>query len=221
MDPAQTALIITVALVLGWFALGVVYNIRRGNAVLKWLQGGLPRLGERTTLRWLGSSAVVLEIAKARSPFRRVDLMLVLEPRDVPWFWLLARSRGRRDVLILRGQLVTAPPQEFAWFAPGSWSERERSRTDAGRGWPAEQVDGLRLQTPPGSKAGNRPAADAGLAAARQLHPTIWQLSARRGLPHLELHLPLPDPRQTEAAAYCEQIRRLAEVVGRKAPGPA
>jgi hypothetical protein len=189
--------------------------------VLKWLQGGLPRLGERTTLRWLGSSAVVLEIAKARPPFRRVELMLVLEPRDVPWFWLLARSRGRRDVLILRGTLLSAPPQEFAWFAPGSWSERERSRNDPGRSWPAEPVDGLRLQAPSGMQAGNRPAAEAGLAAARQLHPTIWQLNARRGPPHLELHLPLPDPRQAEAAAYCDQIRRLAEVVGRKPSRPA
>jgi hypothetical protein len=221
MDFAQTALIVVIALVLGWFAVGVVYNIRRGNAVLKWLQGGLPKLGERTTLRWLGSSAVVLEIAKPRAPFRRVELMLVLEPRDVPWFWLLARSRGRRDVLILRGQLVSAPAQEFAWFAPGSWSERERSRNDPGRGWPAEPMDGLRLQVPPGMQAGNRQAAEAGLAAARLLNENVWQLSARRGLPHLELHLPLPDPRQAEAAAYCEQIRRLAETVGRARTRPA
>ena len=36
------------AIVMGWFALGMVWNIRRGNAVLKWMQRGLPRLGEKT-----------------------------------------------------------------------------------------------------------------------------------------------------------------------------
>jgi hypothetical protein len=201
-----------VAVVLGWFALGVVVNLRRGNAVLKWLQAGLPRLGERATLRWLGSSAVALEIAKARPPFRRIELVLVLEPRDVPWFWLLARWRGRRDLLILRGQLVSAPQQEFAWFAPGSWSERER-RHD-GRDWPGEQLDGLRLQAP--GLAASRQAARAALAAARQLHPTVWQLAARRGQPHLELHLPLPDPRRADAAGYCDQLRQLAEQLSRR-----
>src|SRR3989304_2017413 len=110
MDSTQAILFLLVAVVMGWFAFGVLWNIRQGNAVLKWMQSGLPRLGEKTTLRWLGSSAVELSIAKARPPFRRVDLLLVLEPRDVPWFWLLARSRGRRDMLIVRGQLATAPP---------------------------------------------------------------------------------------------------------------
>ena len=84
MDPTQAILIVVVAVVMGWFAFGVVWNIRRGNAVLKWMQDGLPRLGEKTTLRWMGSSAVELVIAKARQPFRRVELIVVLEPRDVP-----------------------------------------------------------------------------------------------------------------------------------------
>src|SRR5436190_18561166 len=49
-----------VLLVMLWFALGTQRNIRKGNAVLAWLQGGLPILGRRTTVRWLGSSAVEL-----------------------------------------------------------------------------------------------------------------------------------------------------------------
>ncbi len=62
MDPSryQPWLILALALVMGWFAVGIIWNIRRGNAVLRWLQTGLPRLGERTTLRWLGSSVVAM-----------------------------------------------------------------------------------------------------------------------------------------------------------------
>ena len=72
MDLAQSLLLGLVAVVMGWFALGVVWNIRRGNTVLKWMQAGLPRLGEKATMRWLGSSAVELAIAKAKPPFRRI-----------------------------------------------------------------------------------------------------------------------------------------------------
>src|SRR3972149_5386331 len=129
---AQTVLLVLVSVIMGWFALGTVWNIRHGNAVLRWMQAGLPKLGERTTLRWLGSAAVDLGIAKARAPFRQAQLLLVLEPRDVPWFWIIAHARGRRDMLIVRGQLLSAPQYEFDLLAPGSWSESERSgRADA------------------------------------------------------------------------------------------
>src|SRR3990172_3765450 len=80
---------------MGWFAAGVVWNIRRGNAVLRWMQDGLPRLGEKTTLRWLGTSVVELTIHRAKAPFRQVEVLLVLTPRDVPWLWLLAVGRER------------------------------------------------------------------------------------------------------------------------------
>src|SRR3990172_1110431 len=104
MDSFQPLLVIAVTLVMGWFAGGVIFNIRRGNAVLKWMQAGLPALGEKTTLRWLGTSAVELGIAKAKPPFRRFELVVILEPRDVPWLWIWSMARGRRDLLILRGQ---------------------------------------------------------------------------------------------------------------------
>ena len=53
-----------------WFALGTQRNIRIGNDLLRWLQRGLPLLGRRTTLRWLGSSAVELRIVEPAEPFR-------------------------------------------------------------------------------------------------------------------------------------------------------
>jgi hypothetical protein len=217
MNPTQLLVFVLVAVVMGWYAIGVIFNIRRGNAVLKWLQGGLPRLGERTTLRWLGSSAVALEIAKARPPFRRVEVLLVLEPRDVPWFWLAARARGRRDVLILRGQLASAPQHEFDWLSPGSWSERERRGRSRGREWPSEALEGLALRAPAPQSVLGRPAALAALAAAREIHPVVWQLSTRREQPHLELHLPLPNPRQADAGRFVDRLRHLAEQLARRA----
>lgn len=217
MDVTQALLAGLVALVLGWFATGVIWNIRRGSAVLKWMQAGLPRLGERTTLRWLGSSAVMLAIERARPPFRRVELVIVLEPRDVPWFWLLARARGRRDLLIVRGQLVAAPQFEYDWLAPRTWSERERRGRAEGREWPVEDLDGLRFQAPQPTLGLARTAGRAALAAAQPLAAAPWRLSARRGQPHFELHLPLPHPARADAPEFFAALRRLAEAMGRRA----
>src|SRR3970040_776084 len=211
MSPTQAILIVLVAVVMGWFALGVVWNIRRGNAVLKWMQTGLPRLGEKTTLRWLGSSAVELSIAKARPPFRRVDLLLVLEPRDVPWFWLLTRLRGRRDMLIVRGQLTTAPQFEYDLLAPGSWSERETVGRGEARQCETEALVDTRFRAPVPTRSLSRQLAPGALGAARKVQPIVWALSARRETPQLELHVPLPKPRQDDAAGFFNALRTLAE----------
>lgn len=211
---SQTILVVLVALILGWFAVGVVWNIRRGNAVLRWMQGGLPRLGEKTTLRWLGSSAVELSIARAKSPFRRVDLLLVMEPRDVLWFWLLARLRGRRDMLIVRGQLMSAPRFEFDLLSPGSWSERETAGRGEVRQWESEPLDEANFRAPAATRSLSRQIAPGALATARRVWPIIWRLSSRREFPQLELHVPLPYPRRTDATQFFDALRALAEQMG-------
>ena len=62
MDP-QYILVIAVVIIMGWFAIGVIFNLRSGDALLKWIQNGLPIIGLRTTFLWLGTS--VAELAQA------------------------------------------------------------------------------------------------------------------------------------------------------------
>lgn len=216
MDLTQTLLLVLVALVIGWFAVGVVWNIRLGNAVLRWLQGGLPRLGEKTTLRWLGSSAVELAIAKARPPFRSVELVLVLEPRDVPWFWLFARLQRRRDMLIVRGQLVNAPAYEFDLFTPGSWSAALGGGHRDGMPWDAEPLAEATFRAPAATRPLSRQSAPAVLSAAQKVQPVVWRVSARRDSPQMELHVPLPDPRRVDAGQFVNALRALAEQLGQR-----
>jgi hypothetical protein len=213
MEPLQPWLIALLAIVMGWFGGGVIWNIRRGNAVLKWMQAGLPILGERTTLRWLGSSAVELVIAKARPPFRRCEVVLLLEPRDVPWLWLWSRSRGRRDLLILRGTLVKAPRLEYDLTAPRSWSEREALGRGQRLGWTAEALGGLRLAAPKASLPVSRDSAPAVLESARAITSDVSRLAIRRDSPQLELHLPLPNPRDRDARLFFEAVRHLGQRV--------
>jgi len=45
------ALLGLVAFVVGWFAVGSALNVRRGNAALKWMQGGLKQVGDKATVK--------------------------------------------------------------------------------------------------------------------------------------------------------------------------
>ncbi|HJW90287.1 MAG TPA: hypothetical protein VJ436_06570 [Anaerolineales bacterium] len=211
MDSFQPLLVIAVTLVMGWFAGGVIWNIRRGNAVLKWMQAGLPALGEKTTLRWLGTSAVELGIAKAKPPFRRFELVVILEPRDVPWLWIWSHQRGRRDMLILRGQLGSAPRLEYDLVAPESWTGRSALRTAEQRKWGSQELDELRFLAPKASLPVSRQGAPQLLETARRIHPHPWWLAVRREYPQLELHIPLPNPNTSDAKKFFDAVRALGQ----------
>ena len=83
--------------VVAWFAAGTIWNVRTGRALMRWMQDGLPMLGERTTVRWLGSTAIEMTIPHGKAPFTDVTLVVFLEPRDLPWMWAIGRAQRRRD----------------------------------------------------------------------------------------------------------------------------
>jgi hypothetical protein len=209
-----TALMFVVALVTGWFALGSIWNVRKGNAVLKWMRGGLPLVGDRTTVRWLGTTSVEMVIDKAKKPFEQVTLVIFLEPRDVPWIWGPSRLRGRRDTLIFRARLGKPPIADLEALDPASWSGRDaRSRTTSER-WTVRE---------PG-KAGDLPLyykvdgsvaiADALLGLARAAGLTVRRLSVRRSEPHLQLHVDLP-PVSAPPAEFFGALRAIGETTVR------
>ena len=215
MDPSryQPWLILLITLVMGWFAVGIIWNIRRGNAVLRWLQGGLPRLGEKTTLRWLGTSVVELSLNRAKPPFRQAQVLLVMAPRDVPWLWLMAAWRGRRDTLIVRGQLQSPPRLEYEVAAPQSWTGSRSIAVAREQRWSEEAAGEHLFLAPRASLPVSRPGALALLDGARSLFPQVWRLAVRRESPQFELHVPLPTLRGEQAAEYIESIRGLAQRV--------
>jgi hypothetical protein len=210
MEPLQALFIVVGVLVMGSFAGGVIWNIRHGNAVLRWMQSGLPLIGEKTTLRWLGSSVVELNIAKAKPPFRQFNLVLVLQPRDVPWLWLFSLMRNRRDMVILRGNLTSAPRLEYDVLAPNSWTGRSAFAQAQEAQWGTQPMGELLFAAPKASLPVSSPMAVELLETARQVDPTVWRFSVRREYPQFELHIPLPAPGNADARQYFEAVRRLA-----------
>lgn len=213
MDPKYVILILAVAIVMGWFAFGMIFNLRRGDKLLKWLRSGLPRIGEKTTFRWLGSSVAEMAINKAKKPFRNLVTMLVFAPRDIPWMWALARINGRRDTIIFRADLTVPPRVDLELADPTSWTGRMILRQLQERGWEARPYQGAQLMAPRGMLDYAASTLAQLAPPSQELAPHYWRFAIRRQSPHLELHIPQPDTKLVAAEGYFEALRKLAQAV--------
>jgi hypothetical protein len=205
-----TAVLTVLAIaVVAWFAAGSIANIRRGREALRWMQGGLPVLGARATVRWLGTTAVQLLLREPRPPFQEVTVIVFLEPRDLPWTWAFARARGRRDLLIVRAQLRDAPRLDLEVVERRSWSGREVLHRLASSEWTARspEIGGVAvLSRTPAALARADPLA----ALAARTGVAVRRIAVRRGTPHLQLHLDLPGP-DVPADALFQAVRAIGE----------
>jgi len=210
MSTELAIFVVVVIAIVGWFALGTHINVRKGHRFLEWLQGGLPLVGEKTTLRWLGSSVVHLQIEKARDPFRRVEVLVVLEPRDVPPLWLLSRLRGRRDLLIVRTELRSVPKVQVEILDRQAWSTRAVDKEVREQQWDSVSSHQTPFQVyalPPVANI-----ADLADAAARP-GLSLVRIGVRRTNNLLEVQWRLPSQPATASRAVFETVQRLAEQV--------
>lgn len=107
-------IVIILAIFLIWWPIGGIINRARGQAWLEWLQSGMGELGARNTYKWLRSFHNVGQITvnELRLPFRVVEVLFTLEPRDNLIFWIIRHLGGRRDEMILMAYLQDNPVQE-------------------------------------------------------------------------------------------------------------
>ncbi len=215
MNP-QYILVIAVIIVIGWFAVGVLFNLRRGEGLLKWMQPGLARIGARTTFRWLGTSVAELGIRQAKNPFRSLDTLLVMAPRDVFWMQAIAALQGRRDTIIFRAALSTPPFVELELADPKTWTGRSALGQAALRNWEKQDYQGMQLMAPRGSLELAAQTLDRLAASLAKLSPRYARLSLRRSAPNLEIHLPFPSRTTIDPVDYFEALRELARAVGQR-----
>lgn len=213
---SQYIVIIAVAIFMGWFALGMIYNLRRGDALLKWMQAGLPLIGQRTTFRWLGTSVAEMGIAKAKRPFQRLDTLLVLKPRDVFWMTILAFFQGRDDVLIFRAYLSTPPLLDLELADPKTWSGRTALNQVSARGWESADYHDLRLMAPKGLLNLAATTLDHLTIPMQSLSPRYVRFSLRKTAPNFEIHVPFPNPRVADAKAYFQSLSELGRAIGER-----
>ena len=215
---AQYILIVALVIIMGWFAFGVVYNLRRGDALLKWMQNGLPRIGQRTTFRWLGTSVAELIIARAKKPFRRLETVLVLKPRDVFWMTIIAYFQGRDDIVIFRAQLSTAPLVDLELVDPKTWSGRDALKQMVERKWESKAYQDMQLLAPKGLLDLATTELDKLAVPMKNLSPRYARLRLRRDAsrPNLELHMPFPAYLTSDATRFFDALRELAHSIGER-----
>jgi hypothetical protein len=197
--------------VVGWFALGTQANVRAGDRVLKWLRDGLPLVGEKTTLHWMGSSVMQLKIAKAKAPFRNIETLVVFEPRDVFFLWFIARLQGRRDLMIFRGVLNAAPSFELEVFDPKGWTTHNTERDMKKKNWSPVALTGQPALQAYFSGAAGAEAAKTLTALATRAGGTLVRLSIHRDVPNVEAHWLLPNLQTVAARDFFSNMRELSE----------
>jgi hypothetical protein len=212
----QYILIVAVIIIMAWFAFGVIYNLRRGDTLLKWMQAGLPGVGQKTTFRWLGTSVAELVIAHAKKPFRRLETLLVFRPRDVFWMTILAYFQGRDDIVIFRAQLSTAPLVDLELVDPKTWSGRGVLRQLTDRKWETQTYRGLQLMAPAGLLDLATQTLDRLTGPMEKLSARYARFSLRRDTPNLEVHVPFPAYRTLDARQYFEALRGLAHAISER-----
>ncbi len=208
---APGLLLAAMAVVLVWFTFGTQANVRRGNRLLEWLQDGLPTLGPKATLRWLGSSVAELKIVSPAHPFREATVLVVLEPRDLGALWALARSRGRRDFIVLRLSLVRSPLHRADAVDPRAWTaghlgdagDPPESRTS----WTDASGTSIEIRHDPDLEASDMQRLWDRLG---RVSGGAWRVSIRPTVPHLEIHLLPPDPDRTSSRELLREVREIA-----------
>jgi hypothetical protein len=174
-----------------WFFLGAQWNVNRAHAGLRWLREGLPLLGPKATMRWMGTTGVTLGLNAANEPFKSAEVLFLMEPRDVIPLWLLAHFvRHRRDFMIVRGDLRRHARVEFNVLDEKSWSGKEALKNNTPREWTRTALPGGLLLAAEGPDAAN--AARQMLAQMGPLATRVRRVSVRRTLPHLEVHMNVP-----------------------------
>jgi hypothetical protein len=144
METPEQILVGFVLLLAVWYVLASSYNRRRGHKIFRWLRDGVDVLGDNYQARWLGSAASGARIAvdRAKSPFRRVELIYLLESRELLPLWLFDLLRHKRDHVIIKVTLSHARPAEIAIVPAGSRAAA-RARAAGDESWRFDEQDGL------------------------------------------------------------------------------
>ena len=206
--------LVVALVVLVWFAWGTQSNVRAGDRVFKWLRDGLPLIGEKTTLHWMGSSVAQLKIAKAKAPFRSAETLFIFEPRDVIFLWLWSRLQGRRDLMIFRGTLNAAPSFELEILDPTGWTTHRTERDVQKKNWTTIELPehpALRIFQSGDASAVAKPFAD----LATQAGAKLIRLSVHRTTPNVEVHWLLPNMQTDSARAMFTMLRQIGEQAAR------
>ena len=215
MDTGQW-IAIGLSVLLGvWYVVGAIINRRRGVVTYHWLKAGLEQLGKISEAKWIGSSGsgARLLLEKTAKPFRRIEIVFLLESREIMPIWLFNRLRKKQDEMILKANLRQTPTQEAESAPSGDRKLKELLSA------PSNKLNPFRVSpAPEGFEIICRGMQDEEyLAALRRFllkySDSVFQFSLRRQMPHLILRVYLPPLLRIPAEDFIADMSSLVSTV--------
>ncbi len=211
-SPLITLGLVVLLALLCWYLVGMQYNIRRGRRAIKWLEQGLPIIGEKAALNWSGVSHVEIQVPKAKDPFRAADVIIDLVPREIPFWWFWKNNRRNQDAIIVRAQLRAAPSFDLVSHSPHVLADEQLKRSGIGQ-WSAVQ-GGLANAMTADIRGSISPYAVNRLIVQTTLDGmTLTRLIVHRSAPNLEVHYLLPPFEQVSPQRVFTSIHQLGEEI--------
>jgi hypothetical protein len=119
---------------LAWYAWFVRYNRKRGDNVLKWVQGACLGKGRIAGLQWQASSSRVKATLNLSSRwFEDAHLTIRLLPRALPVQWALSRWRHQQETLTFEANMGF-PPGFHLDVIRHRWSGHSGAKSAATKG---------------------------------------------------------------------------------------
>lgn len=211
-SPLISVVLIVILFLLCWYLVGMQFNIRRGRRALRWLEQGLPVVGEKAALNWSGVSHVQIQVPKAKEPFRAMDVTIDLAPRELPFWFFWKRSARVQDTIIVRGQLRAAPRFDLVSHSPHVLADEQLKRSGSGQ-WTAVQ-GGLANAMNADIRGSISPYAVNRLIVQTTLEGmTLTRLIVHRSAPNLEVHYLLPQFEQVSPQRVFTSIHQLGQEI--------
>ena len=211
MDTGQS-IAIGLSIFLGvWYVVGAIINRRRGVATYHWLRAGLEQTGKISEAKWIGSagSGARLVVGNPGKPFRRIEVVFLLESREIMPLWLFNRIRNKQDEMILKANLRQVPIQEVESAPSGDRKLKGLLSAPGVNLNPFEAVpapDGFGILRRGGQDEESLTALRAFLT---KYNNSVFQLSLRRESPHLILRARLPSLRENPAEDLLTDLSAL------------
>lgn len=215
MDTGQTVVIVICAILGVWYFLAAIYNRRRGLKTFDWLKSGLESLGKLSEAKWIGSSGsgARLVVGSPSVPFKRVEVIYLLESREILPLWIFNHLRGKRDEIILKASLRSGPSQEIEAARENDAEFKKVVAADGKKSFetsPAPEGFEIAIR---GKKEDNLPTRLSDFL--KSYEGAVWRFSLQRQAPHLILRANLPDLTSKEAGKFFTEI---GEVITGQSP---
>jgi hypothetical protein len=211
LNTGQWVVIIFAGILIFSFILGYYYNRQRAETIFKWLKQGLSTLGEVSLGDKLPGMATGgrLEVNQASAPFKRVEAVYLLAPRENPLFMVFHLLQRRGDELIIWINYQAKPEQsiEVARRGDPQFAKRLRDKEKP----PLSIVEGigalqLAVETVPGSTLFSN------VQAFLSKYPSsVIRLAIRPDKPHLFLRITLKGVTKASAENLMVALKDLAK----------